>query len=324
MLNLRKLNHALLLGLVCNAIALISSDALAQRAINTIIIPFPAGGPTDAMARVLGEAISGRSGQTIIIDNRPGAGGQLAAGAILKSPADGRTLFLADMSTLSSNHHLYSNFSYNPLVDFQPVTTLISMPMVLYVRKDLPVNSYNELVELAKTKNLNYASQGYGIPGHLLGQIMKAATKTQMTHVPYKGSAPAMNDLLGGQVDLLFDGLPAGLQHVSSGKLKALAITSPNRSKLLPDVPTTTELGVPQLNMNVWFGVVARSGVPQDSVQEWNKNFAEALKAPKVMQLFQGQGFELTPMTPEDFAKLLKSESDRWGAVMKAHQIKID
>jgi tripartite-type tricarboxylate transporter receptor subunit TctC len=196
--------------------------------------------------------------------------------------------------------------------------------MVLFVRRDLPADTFKELVELARTRNLNYASQGYGIPGHLLGEILRTSTNTRLTHVPYKGSAPAMNDLLGGQVDLLFDGLPAGLQHLASGKLKALAITSPRRSSLLPDIPTTTELGVPELNMNVWFGVVTHAAAPSAVAHESNRTFTETLKVKKVAQLFESQGFELTPMTSNAFSGLIKTESDRWHAVLEAHQIKID
>lgn len=324
MLARRTIVRTCLAALLLSAAPLMADRAAAQRALTTIIVPFPAGGPTDAMARVLGEAVAERSGQSVIVDNRPGAGGQLAAGALLKAPSDGRTLFLADMSTLSSNQFLYANFSYNPLADFQPITTLISMPMVMYVRKDLPADTFAEFVQLAKTKNLNYASQGYGTPGHLLGEILRTATGAQLTHVPYRGSAPAMNDLLGGQVDMLFDGLPPGLQHVTGGMLKALTITSPHRSDLLPNVPTTAEIGLPDLSMTVWFGIVTRAGVPTETVLDLNKNFTEALKSSKVTQQFQKQGFELTPRTPADFATLIRAEGERWGAVMKAHQIRID
>ena len=299
----------------------------------TLLVPFPAGGPTDQMARLLGEVLGGRTGQTVIVDNRPGAGGQIAGTALLHAPADGRTLLMGETSVLASNHRLYTKFAYDPQRDFQPITPLMSMPMVLFVPKDSSVNSVKELVELGHAEPLNYASQGAGSLGHLLAEVFASRTRVasapipngiQMVHVPYKGSAPAMVALIGTQVDLLFDGLGAGRPYVLDGRIRALAIAAPQRSALLPDVPTMAEAGYPGVQASVWYGVVARAGTPLPVAEKLNKDIAAALEDPRFSRQFREQGYNVGGMGIAQFRDFIKSESEYWGKVIKENAIAVD
>lgn len=290
----------------------------------TIYVPFAPGGPTDLMARVLGEVVTERSGQSVIVDNKPGAGGQLAASATKQARGDSISLLIGDWAVLGSNAVLYKKLTYNPIADFQPVTTLLSFPMVLYVNANNPATSLKELIAQSKAKGLTYASQGAGAAGHLLGAMLKRHFQADMEHVPYRGSGPAMQDLLSNQVSMLFDGLPAGIQHVKDGRLKALVITSDNRSELLPNVPTVKEAGVPDLAMNVWFGIVARNGLPKETVQRLNKDFVDALSSPKIVSRFKGQGYDIVPMSTDQFTSYMRTELARWGEVVKVNEISVD
>lgn len=308
--------------------AMICGSAISQVAskngVITIYVPFAAGGPTDVMARVLGEVVGEREGQPVIVENKPGAGGQLAASAAKQVRGDAVSLLIGDWAMLGSNTTLYKKLSYDPIAEFQPVTSLLSFPMVLYVSATNPANSLKDLLAQSKTKGLTYASQGPGTAGHLLGAMLQRQFQIDMQHVPYKGSGPAMQDLLGGQVSMLFDGLPAGLQHVKDGRLKALAITSQKRSEFLPNVPTVAEVNAPELAMDVWFGIVARNGLPKETILRLNKDFVGALAAPKVATRFKDQGYDIIPMSSEKFGAFMKAESARWGAAITANQISVD
>lgn len=290
----------------------------------TIVVAYPAGGPADMIARTVGEVLGEHLGRTVIVDNRPGAGGQIAGTVALQAPADGNTLLMGDTSTLCMNKVLYNKFSYDPLNDFQGVAVLLRMPMVLFVPKSSPFNSLAELVHASKNKPLNYASQGGGSLGHLLGDMLKSASGGQFVHVPYKGSAPAMIDLISGQVDLMFDGIGPGLPHLTAQKLKALAVAAPNRLPLLPDVPTTAEAGLRDVAMALWFGVVVRTGTPTAQVQRLNAGFDHAMKQPKVAKRFTDLGFQVQSLTPEQFSTYIKQEGNRWGAFIKARGIALD
>ena len=287
----------------------------------TILVPFPAGGPGDLMARSIGDVMRERMGQPVIVDARPGGGGQIAASALLQAPANGHTLMLGEMSTLCSNKLLYTNFRYDPLVDFEPIATLLQMPMVLYVPKNSPFNSLADLVNASKSRPLNYASQGGGTAGHFLGEMLASATGGKLNHVPYKGSGPAMTDVMGGQVDMLFDGIGAGLQYLAGQKLKTIAVAGPTRLSQIPDVPTTAEGGVPDVSLSVWFGVVARAGTPADIVRRLNEEITYALKQPVNVKRFGDLGFQFMSMTPEEFRGFMRRETDRWGAFIKARHI---
>lgn len=287
----------------------------------TIVVPFPAGGPSDFMARVLGEAVTKDSGKVVIVDNKPGGVAQIAANAVKQSPAGSLNLMLGDWGALGSNKALYKSLSYDPLTDFEPITTFMSFPIVLVVNAKSPANTVKELVAQVSVKGSTYASQGNGTAGHILGAMFKKQFNLDIEHVPYKGSGPAMQDLLGGQVGLLFEALPAALQGVKSGQLKALAVMSQQRNGLLPDVPTATEAGMAGMDMDVWFGIVARKGLPKERIASLNKMFVDALKSPAVATRFQALGYRMMPKSPDEFASFMKSESVRWSEVIRINQI---
>lgn len=287
----------------------------------TVIVPYPAGGPGDLMARSATEFMNERIGRPVVIDYKPGAGGLIAASALMQQPADGGTLLIAEMSVLCSNKFLYERFRYDPLIDFEPIAALPQMPVVMFVPKSSPYNSLAEIVAAAKTKPINYASQGAGTVGHLLGEMLTGASGGKFTHIPYKGSAPAMVDTMSGVVDFLFDGLGPGLQHLKADKLKAIAVAGPKRLPQISDVPTTAESGFPSLSMSVWFGAVARTGTPAEIVRRYNEEMSFAMSHPKNQQRFGDLGFQFVTMSPEEFRVFMRRESERWGAFIKARRI---
>ncbi len=290
----------------------------------TMLVPFPPGGPTDMMARVLGEILAERLGQPVLVENRPGGGGQIAGGALIRAAADGHTLMLAEMSVLSVNALLYKSFAYDPLAEFQPVASMLVMPMMILAPRNSPANTLQELVALSRTKALNYASPGAGTVAHLAGEQLRAAARTSLTHVPYKGSAPLMTDLIGGQIDFAVDGVGPALANIRDGKIKALAVAMPRRSPVLPNVPTTAEAGFPSVVMDAQFGVVTRTGTPAAVVQRLYEEIAQAIRQPKFAGRFDPLGFETVPLAPEAFRARIRSETERQGALIKAAGISME
>lgn len=286
----------------------------------TIVVPFPPGGVTDQVARVVAQKLQDSLGKTVIVENKPGAGGQIAAAVVTKAEADGHTLFIGDSGALAINPGLYKNFSYDPLKDLTPVSNLVTSPLVLVVPKDSPANSVAELVALAKKKpgGLSYASQGIGTVGHLLGELFRTQTGTTLHHVAYKGSAPALQDVMSGQVDLLFDPVITASPLVTTAKLKALAIADAKRSPALPGVKTLAESGTQGVEAGVWFGMVAKAGTPVPVVKRLNEEVQKALRSPDVVKRFTDQGLVLAGNTPEQFGAFLKSEVARWAPIVKA------
>ena len=287
----------------------------------SIITAYPPGGPADTLARALGETMTERLGQPVIVENRPGAGGQIAGPALLKAQADGHTLLIADNATLGINKAVYPNFNHDPQVDFVPIAPLMLMPMVLFVPKASPFNSLADVIAAAKTRPLNYASQGIGSIGHLLGEMLNADIRGQLNHIPYQGSAPAMNSLLAGQVDLLFDGVGPGLQHLKADKIKALAVAGPRRLAQIPDVPTTAEGGVPDVSMALWLGIVAKTGTPAPAVQKLHDEIVYAIQQPKTSKRFTDLGFQLLTMSPDEFRAFVKKEAEKSAAIVKERRI---
>ena len=284
----------------------------------TLVVPFPPGGVTDQIARVLAGKLQEDLRQTVIVDNKPGAGGQIAAQAVKSAPADGHTLFIAATEMFAVNPTLFRKFSYDPLKDFQPVTALISSPLVLVMPKNSPVNSVADLVAASKKDGgLNFASQGVGSIGHLLGELYRSRSGGQFHHVAYKGSAPALQDLMGGQVDLMFDPVITTAPLIQSGKLKPLAIAAAKRAAQLPVVRTLEELGTAGVDASVWFGAVVRAGTPAPAVARLNESLAKALRSPDVVKRFSDQGLQPMPMSPEAFGSFMKEEITRWSALVK-------
>lgn len=290
----------------------------------TIVVPFPAGGVTDQIARVLAGKMQDHLGKTVVVDNKPGAGGQIAAQAVKAAEADGHTLFIGATEMFAINPGLFRKFSYDPVKDFQPVTTLISSPLVLVVPKDSPANSVADLVAAGKKKELNFASQGVGSIGHLLGELFRSRTSGNFAHVAYKGSAPALQDLMGAQVDLMFDPVITTAPLIGSGRLKALAIAAPKRAPQLPEVRTLAELGIAGVDAAVWFGAVVKAGTPEPVVARLNESLVKALHSPDVVKRFTEQGLQPIPSTPQAFGSFMKDEITRWGALVKSSGASVD
>jgi tripartite-type tricarboxylate transporter receptor subunit TctC len=310
-------------------VALIATAAWAQpyptRPIR-VVVPFPAGGTTDVLARAAAQKLSETFGQPTVVDNRPGAGGNIGAELVAKSPPDGYTLLMGTVGTHAINPSLYPRMPYDHVKDFAPIILVAGVPNVLVINPTLPVNSVQELIAYAKANpnKLNFASSGNGTSIHLSGELFKTMTGVQMAHVPYKGSAPALQDLMGGSVQLMFDNLPSSLALIKSGKLKALAVTSMTRAAALPDVPTLAESGLPGFEASSWFGLLAPAGTPQAVVLKLNGEVAKWLATPEAREKLLAQGAIAAGGTPEDFARHIAAETAKWQKVVKESGAKID
>lgn len=305
--------------------ALAQAPAFPSRTV-TMVVPFPAGGITDQIARALAQKMGENLGQAVIVDNKPGGGGQIAANAVKQAPADGHTVFVAATEMFAINQNLFRKFSYDPLKDFTPITSLIASPLVLVVPANSPINSVQDLVQQAKTRSggLNYASQGLGSIGHLLGELFRGQTGGEYNHVAYKGSAPALLDVMAGQVDMMFDPVITTAPLIAGKKIKPLAIAAAKRSPQLPDVSTLAELGIKGVDAGVWFGAVAKTGTPAPAIQRLNEAFLKALKEPEVLKRFSEQGMQPFPSTPEQFGSFMHAEVSRWAPLIKASGATVD
>lgn len=291
-----------------------------------MVVPFPAGGTTDILARAVAPKLNEAWGQQVVVDNRPGAGGNIGSELVAKSAPDGYTLEMGTVGTHAINASLYAKMPYDHVRDFVPVILVAGVPNVLVVHPSVPVNSVAELIAYAKANpgKLNFASSGSGTSIHLAGELFKVMAGVQMTHVPYKGSAPAVQDLLGGQVQLMFDNLPSSLPHIKAGKLRALAVTSAQRAPALPDVPTVAEAVLPGFEASSWFGVLAPAGTPAAIVAKLNAEIAKWLASPEAKEKLLSQGANAAGGPPEDFAKHIASETAKWAKVVKESGAKVD
>jgi tripartite-type tricarboxylate transporter receptor subunit TctC len=291
-----------------------------------IIVPFTPGGNTDIVARIVGERLSKTLGQPVLIENKPGAAGLLGATAVAKSPADGYTFLMGTVGTHAINAGLYSKMPYDTVKDFTPVTLVASVPNVLVVHPSLPANSVKDLIGYLKANpdKANFASSGSGTSIHLSGELFKIKTGVAMTHIAYKGSPPALTDLMGGQVQLMFDNLPTSLPYVKAGKLKALAVTTAKRIPALPDVPTVAESGLPGFETGSWFGLFAPAGTPKEIIGRVDSEMRKMVQSPEMREKLIQQGAEPVGMGSEEFAAYVKSELAKWGDVVKASGAKAD
>lgn len=305
------------------ALPALAADGFPKRPL-TIVVPFPAGGITDQIARGLAERLQASLGQTVIVDNKPGAGGQIAAAQLKQADADGHTLFMGATEMFAINRGLYRKLSYDPLADFAPVTPLFASSLVLVVPQSGPVKTLPELIAAAKARPLNFASQGMGSIGHLLGEQFRGKVGGSYSHIAYKGSAPALQDVMGGQVDMMFDPVITTAPLIAGAKLRPLAIAAKARSTLLAQVPTLAELGVPDVDAAVWFGAVVKTGTPAPIVARLNEEITKLLRDPAFSKRFADQGLEPMPMTPTQFDGFLRAEVERWGALVKASGATID
>ncbi|WP_237704531.1 MULTISPECIES: tripartite tricarboxylate transporter substrate binding protein [Comamonas] len=292
----------------------------------TLVLPFSAGGISDVMARALGQHMAHQLGKSVIVDNKPAAGGQIAASAVLQQAADGHTVYVAGTAMFAINQTLFRKFAYDPVKDFEPVTSLVTSPLVLVVAADSPVRTLSELVALSRSskQGLTFASQGLGSIGHLLGELFRSKTGGSMSHVAYKGSVPALQDVMTNRVDFMFDPTSSTEALIRGRKLRALAIASARRSPQLPDVPTMAELGVSGVDAGVWFGAAVRSGTPATVVQTLNRALVAALQDPGIQKRFESQGMLAYPQTPEQFKQFIHSEIARWAPLIQSSGAGID
>ena len=296
-----------------------------------IIVPFPPGGTTDIVARSLGVELQKMWQQPVVIENRPGAGGNIGSELVAKSPNDGYTLLMGTVGTHAINGALFAQtgnkMPFDAVKDFVPITLAAGVPNVMVINSKLPVNSVNEFIAYAKARpgQLNMASSGNGTSIHLTGELFKTMTGTYMVHLPYRGSAPALTDLLAGNTNVMFDNLPSALPHIKSGRLKALAVTSRERSPALPDIPTIEEAAnLKGFDASSWFGLFAPTGTSRAIVDKIQSDVTKALAVPEVRERFVAQGAQPGGMTPEQFAAFIRNETDKWTKVVKISNARVD
>lgn len=287
-----------------------------------VVVPFTPGGSSDVLARAIGQELARALGQPVVIDNVPGAGGSLGGERAARAPADGHTLFMGHIGTLGVNPSLYPKLGYDPLRSFTPVAWVARLPNVLAVHPSLPVQNLKELVALARAKpgQLAYGSGGNGSAAHIATEYLKMQAGISLLHIPYRGTAPAVTDLLAGQVQLLFTGVPPLLPHIKAGKVRAIAVSSPRRLALLPEVPTVAESGIPGtkgFEADQWYGLVAPASTPTEVVTLLNRHVNAALSSEAVRTRLAAEGAEATPATPQAFGQLIAAEIPRWAAVVR-------
>ena len=290
------------------------------------IVPFPPAGSTDLSARAVAGKLGERIGQPVIIENRPGAGGNIGTDVVAKSQPDGYTLIVGTVGTHGINPSLYSKMPYDHVKDFAPVILLSKTPNVLVVNPSLPVNSVADVIKLAKSKpnELTFASSGSGTSIHLSGELFKTMAGVQMTHIPYKGSGPMLIDLISGQVNMAFDNLSAAMQHIKAGKLKALATTGTQRPPNLPDVPTIAEAGLAGYDSTSWNAIFAPAGTPPAVIDRLNREIRAILESPDTRKFFTEQGAEAGGGTPAELAEFVRAETAKWQKVVKDSGAKVD
>jgi tripartite-type tricarboxylate transporter receptor subunit TctC len=313
-------------------LALVGSEAFAQGYPNKPIrwlIPFSAGGPTDVLARAIAPKLSEALGVPVLVENKLGAGGSLAMDAVAKAAPDGYTIGMGHTGTQSINPHMYTKLPYDSLKDFAPITPVVSYVNVLVVNPNVPVKTVAELVAYAKAnpEKVSFASGGTGATNHLSGELLKAVTGAPMLHVPYKGSAPALVDVIAGNATCMFDILVTSLPQIRAGKVRALAVTSSKRSVYAPDIPTMRESGVEgyeDAGSDLWFGVFAPAGTPKAIVDRLNAELVKALKTPEVVERIRVQAYDIWTLTPEDFSAFLRVEHAKWGKIVRLAGAKAD
>ena len=292
----------------------------------TIIVPFPPGGTTDILARIVGQAMSVEFGQPVTIDNRAGAGGNIGGQIAAKAAPDGYTLFMGTVGTQAINASLYKKLPFDPIKDFAPLTRVANVPNLLVANPAQPFKTVAELIAYARANPdaINFASSGNGTSIHLSGELFKSMAKVQMVHVPYRGSAPAVTDLLGNQVGIMFDNMPSVIQHVRAGKLRAIAVTTAKRSPELPEVPTIAESGLPGYEATSWFGLFAPAGTPPAVINKLNAAIVKLLAQADIRKKIGDQGAEVYSETPEQFATFIQAEGIKWAKVVRESGASVD
>ncbi len=291
-----------------------------------LVCPFPPGGAVDIASRAIAQELSKNLGQPVTVDNKPGAGGNIGGAEVARATPDGYTIFMTTSGIQAINPALYAKMPFDPNKDLTPITALVSLNNVLVLHPSVKANSVAEVIALAKAQPgaINYASSGSGTSIHMSGEMFKSLTNVNMTHIPYKGSAPAINDLLGGQVMMMFDNIPSAIPHIKSGKLRALATTGAKRDPLLPDLPTLAEAGVAGYESGVWFGLAVPANTPRDVVMKLNAEANKGIKSPEFVKRMTDLGYIIMGTSPETMAEMNKAEVQRWGPIVKASGAKAD
>ena len=312
----RQFLHALLLVLVAAGSAA-AAEPFPTKPIH-LVSPFPPGGANDILARLVAQKLTTAWGQAVVVDNRPGAAGGLGTALVANAPPDGYTLVMGTLATHGINPSVYKSLPYDPVKGFAPVAMVAVIPIVIVVNPSLPALDAKQLIQLAKRKpgELNFASSGLGSVNHLAGELFKSMAGVDLVHIPYKGSAPALTDLLSGNVTVMFDLLPSSLPYIQAGKLRALAVTSARRSTLLPDVPTLAESGLTGYEVNSWFGVLAPAGTPVAIVNKLNAALGDILRAPDVREQMAKLGAEPLFTTPDEFSKVIGKDLETWAPIV--------
>lgn len=322
---MRRLIFSALFALALLAGLAGTAQAFPERTVR-IVVPFPPGGSNDVIARLLAQKLSALWKSSVIVENVSGGGGNVGADSVARAAPDGYTLLLAAPGPLVVNPSLYQKLAFDPSKDFAPVALIASVPIVLAVNPSVKANTVAELIALAKAEpgKLNFGSSGNGSTNHLSGELLKTVAKIDIVHIPYRGAAPAMNDLIGGQIPMMFDNMPAVRPQVEGGKIRALAVASKTRSKALPNVPTMIEAGVPGFEAAAWFGLVAPAKTPPDVLKTLVDATAKVLTDPDLAAKFDQLGAETGTVTGEAFGAFLSAEADKWGKVVKAAGIKVN
>ena len=291
-----------------------------------LVIPFPPGGSLDNVGRLLAQKLSEAWGQQVVIENKPGAGGNIGADAVAKSPADGYTVVMGALSTHAVNPTLYKTMPYDAVRDFAPLSLVAITPNVLIVKAGTPIASVKDLIAYAKANpgRTNFGSGSNGSAGHLAGELFKLETGTDVMHIPYKGGAPALQALLAGDTQFMFDNLANAMAQVKGGTVRAIAVTTAQRSRLVPELPTMAEAGLPGFDISTWFGLMAPAGTPPEVVARWNAEIVKALNAPDVREKMLAQGAEPAPTTPAEFAAFIARERDKYAKIVTASGAKVD
>ena len=319
-----------ILGLAATAAIALAAPAGAQTTYPTrpitLVVPFPAGGSTDLVARVVAEKMTQELGQQIVVENRGGAGGNVGSAAAAKADPDGYTMLMGTVATHALNPALYKKMPFDPVADFSPVSLLVVVPNVLVVNPDFPAKDVAELIALLKAEpgKYSYASSGNGTPLHLSGELFKSMAGVDMVHVPYKGAGPALVDVMGGHVPIMFDNLPSSTDHIKAGKLRGLALTTAERAASMPDLPTVAESGLPGYETYTWNALFAPAGTPPEVIARVNEAAVKALADPDVQAKLQSFGASVVGSTPDELASHVQAELAKWAPVVKASGAQID
>jgi tripartite-type tricarboxylate transporter receptor subunit TctC len=307
------------------AVGFANAQAFPQKPVR-LVVPFPPGGPIDTVSRAIAQKLTEAWGQTVVVDNRPGAGGNIGADLVAKAAPDGYTVVMGALSTHAVNPSLYPKMPYDAAKDFAPISLVAVTPNVLVVNPSLPVATAREFIAYARANpgKLAFGSGSNGSAGHLAGELFKVDAGVDMLHVPFKGAAPAMQALLAGDTQLMFDNLASATAQVKAGKLKALAVTTARRSKLAPDLPTLAEAGLPGFDISTWFGLLAPAGTPADVVARWNAEVTRILNSTEMRERMTALGAEPAPDTPAEFARFIAGETAKYARIVKLSGAKLD